>query len=57
MDKKQSSWTYQKGRYVQINIKFFTEDADAMKVYHYLKSRDNITEYIKKKVQEDINDE
>lgn len=54
MADKKSSWDYQKNRYKQIGLKFFTEDSDDMLLFHFLSTFDNKSEYIKKLICEDM---
>ena len=53
-NKKKKSWEYQKNRYKQVSLKFFTEDDADMVLYHHLRSFDNVTEYLKKLICEDM---
>lgn len=52
--KTKKSWDYQKNRYKQVSLKFFTEDDADMLLYHHLRSFDNISEYLKKLIREDM---
>lgn len=49
MNKRKSSWEYQKGKYKQINIKFKCDNSADMKIYQYLKEN-NASEIIKRLV-------
>lgn len=48
------TWDYQKGRYKQINIKFFKESEIDMQVFKYLKSKENVSRYLKVLIYEDM---
>ena len=53
MTNKKSSWEYQKGKYLQLNIKFKCENDIDMRIYQYLKEN-NATDIIKNLVLKDI---
>lgn len=46
------SWEYQKERYKQVSIKFFTELVDDMLLYHYLQKYENKSQLIKDLIKE-----
>lgn len=48
------AWQYQRGRYKQLNLKFFKENKEDMKIYHYLKGKQNISRYLKVLICEDM---
>lgn len=52
---KKSTWKYQKGKYKQISLKFSIENDSDMILYHFLRSFDNRSEYIKKLIEADMN--
>lgn len=49
---KKNSWDYQKGRYKQVNIKFFVDSDEDMLLYHFLTTSDNRAGFIKKLIKE-----
>lgn len=54
MEKKKTSWDYQRDRYKQVTLKFCMENTSDALLYHYLKSFDNMTDYIRKLIEEDM---
>lgn len=53
-DKKPNAWTYQKGRYKQVSIKFFCESDIDMRMYDYLRSLPNMSRTLKSYIISDM---
>lgn len=51
---KKSVWQYQKNRYKQINLKFFKESETDMEIFKHLKTRENVSRYLKVLIYEDM---
>ena len=53
-DKKRSAWSYQRGRYKQVSIKFFCESELDMRMYEYLQTLPNISRTLKSYIMSDM---